>query len=255
MKRITTFILVALMLLPLAGCSPLAGGSHPELFVVATHSLLGVSGLNREDVIILEEDDFGRVMFAYGGSTIASDRPGATFNILAVLIAQRTTRRYSYFYDGINFILHEIEGDWWPTALEFLSEAFIMEHFSEEQLEQLKEGNSWNEELNEDRFFRVRALRGDKRRHLRTVSEEAQREAFPVSGSFSVLNSVPLTMDRYGNVLYFMRSWAGRSFLVMFDRDGNLIEDTGVMELYDPWDYRDQLREFKEANGWSFYYR
>jgi len=281
MKRTLAFILAVLMLLPFTGCTPPAGGSHPRLFVVASHSLLGVLGRDREDVLILEEDDFGRVMFAYVGHTVTSDRPRDMYNILAVLIAQRTTRRYSYFYDGINVILHEIDVDCGPTAQVYLNEAFIIEHFSEEQLEQLKEDNSWNEELNEDRFFRVRVATGDKTRHMTSVPVEVRVEAyFVASGGFrrtlttdspSVTPrrfqhrfDVPLTMDRNGNVIYFIRGGvydAGTqewtfypAFLFMFDRRGNLIEGA-VMELTDLWDYRDQLQEFKELNGWSFSYR
>ena len=64
------------------------------------------------------------------------------------------------------------------------------------------------------------------------------------------------------NVIIFMRSHRreeGRSifypaFIFMFDGYGNLIEDTGVLELTDMWNYREQLREFKEVNGWSFYF-
>ncbi|MCL2829028.1 MAG: hypothetical protein FWD99_09890 [Oscillospiraceae bacterium] len=266
MKKLLALFLAMLMLLPLAGCGVPTGGRHPELFVVATHSLLGVLGRDRENTIILEEDDFGRVMFAYGGHTITSSRRGATFNILAVLIAQRTTRTHSYFYSGINVILTEIEGDWWPNAREFLDEEFIMEHFSGEQLEQLKVENDWNEELNEDRFFRVSISARFKRRYITTVSEEAQREAAEEAfeetlgeatlGSVFLLRSnIPLTMDQDGRVLFLLRS--DRTFLLMFDSDGALIEETGIMELPDEnlWDYRDQLREFKAANGWAFFYR
>jgi len=254
MKRVLAFMLAVLILLSFAGCTPPAGNVNPELFVVASHSLLGVLGRDREDVFILEEDDFDRVMFAYLGHTVTSDRPHDMFNILAVAIVQRTTRRYSYFYDGMNVIFREIEvsGSLW--AADFLSEEFVMEYFTEEQLEQLREENSWNEELNEDRLFRVRVARGDKRRHLTYVPEEAQEAAIPIPGEFWARRSMPLTMDKNENVIYFMRGWDGRGFLLMFDSDGDFIEGA-VMELYDLWDYRDQLREFKEAHGWSFTYR
>lgn len=259
MKKILTFVLAVLMLLSFTGCTPPAGSVNTELFVVASHSLLGVLGRELEGVFILEEDDFGRVMFAYLGHTVTSDRTIVAFNILAVAIAQRTTRQYSYFYDGVNVIFCEVElqriDHRLPQAVQFLSEEFVMEHFTEEQLEQLKGANSWNEELNEDQFFRVRATRGDKRRHLTRVSEDAQRAAFPSITDIRPRYRIPLTMDRKGNILYLMKDLDWGSFLIMFDSDGELIEGTGVMELDDLWDYHDQLREFKELNGWSFYYR
>jgi len=264
MKRILALFLAVLMLFPFTGCTPPAGNVNPELFVVASHSLLGVLGRDREGVLIIDEDDFGRVMFAYAGNTITSNRPGAMYNILAVAIVQRTTRQHSYFYDGINIIFLEIDVDCGPSALDFLDKDFVLERFSEEQLEQLKEENDWNEEIKEDRFFRVRVARGDKTRHMTSVSEEAKRGAFEEAfgeafeeatfGSvFFLRSSIPLTTDQDGNVLFLIS--AVRTFLLMFDSDGTLIEETGIMELYDLWNYRDQLREFKEANGWAFYYQ
>lgn len=263
MKRALAFILAALMLLSFAGCHPPAGGSRPDLFVVATHSLLGVWGSGLEDTMILEEDDFGRVMFAYLGRTRTSDNHDTPFNILAVVVAQRPGRgvfaRHSYFYDGVNVIFCEVEvqpeGYQLPYAHHFLNEDFVMEHFFEEQLEQLKAENSWNEELNRDKFFRVRVARGNKSRHMTNVFVETQREAFWDASSLgralshAHLGSIPLTMDKNGNVIYFWERW-----IFMFDSDGELIEGA-VMELTDLWDYRDELREFKEANGWAFTYR
>ena len=265
MKKILAFLLVVLMLLSLMGvsCHPPVGTYRTELFVVATHSLLGVRGGDRESVFVLEEDDFGRVMFAFGGNTIIDyvidNEPSPLFNILAVLIVQRTTRRYSYFYDGINVIFHQIALDaatrpgGYHSASGFLSEDFVMEHFTEEQLMQLKAENNWNEELSEDRFFRVRVATGDKERHMTYVSRRTQSIAFP-DVLLSERDSVPLTMDRNENVIYFMGDGSRVGFLLMFDRNGDLIEGA-VMRLVNLWDYRDQLREFKEANGWGFYYQ
>ena len=270
-KRVLTLVLAVLMIFSFIGCSDptLYDGSHPELFVVATHSLLGVWGGWGEVVLVLEEDAFGRVLFAYAGFSSGSDIGGA-LNILAVLVSQRTTETHSYFYSGINVISHEIAmqvRDFNSSASEFLSEDFVMEHFTEEEIAQLKAGNSWNEELDEDRFFRARISRRRKSLYMTNVSEEALREAYLAVVEIDSFNaerdSIPLTMDKNGNIIFFIqgRRFEPRvtirypTFLFMFDADGNLIEGTGVMELIDLWDYCDQLREFKEANGWSFYYR
>ena len=155
-KRVNGVVLSVLILLSLVGCKDylMYGGSHPELYVVAINSLLGVRGGFIEDTLILEEDTFGRVMFAYVGGTLASDKR-TVFNILAILIAQRTTETHSYFYPSINFILYEIDGRQYQNTRDFLSEDFVMKRFTEEQLEKLKMENSWNEELNDNRFFRV----------------------------------------------------------------------------------------------------
>jgi len=197
---------------------------------------------------------------------MSEDGFGVSFNLLAVLIVQRIpgSFRHAYFYDGVNFIVHQVApGDRSPPVL---TEATARERFTEEQLEQLKEENDWNRELNEDRFFRVPVSWGDKGRYMTRVSEETRREAFSaVSEGFLRSLNAPLSMDRNGNIIYFIRDasvdrdtqeWTFySSFLFMFDRDGNLIEGTGVKELTDLWDYREELLEFKRANGWSFSYR
>ena len=274
MKKILILILTVLMTMSLIGCSDMTfyNGSHPELFVVATHSLLGVRGGHGEDVIVLAQDAFGRTMFAYVGYTITSDN-WVTDNVLAILISQKTTEEHSYFYSGINFLLQEINvsrPSRGTPASEFFNEGFIMEHFSDEQIYNLKVENSWNQELDEERLFKVRVSRRNKSRYITiNLSEEKQQETYRAFARGGRLghpsDSVLLTMDKNGNVIFFMRgSRHDRelqtrvyypAFLFMFDVDGYLIEDTGVMELTDLWDYRDLLRAFKEANGWSFYYR
>ena len=273
-KKGVVFILTVLLLLSFAGCYDPRRyeGNHPELYVVAIHSLLGTRGGWGHDTLILEKDEFGRVMFAYVGTTLTSDQFGRE-NIIAILITQRTTRRHSYFYSGFNFILQEMELEdrlWAPPARNVLfDEELVMEHFTAEQIDQLKMENSWDEPLDTDSLFRVRISRRCKNYFITSVSEETQQEVYlsvvDVDQFVANRDSIPLTMDKNGNILFFMRGryrdreaqvWVYYpAFLFMFDANGNLIEDTGVMELTDLWDYRDQLREFKEANEWSFYYR
>jgi len=269
-KRVLLFLLVLLMITSLSSCGPSRFSPVSRrlaLQLVAIHSLLGTSGPYGEDAIeVLEEDELGRVMFAFSGSIATGDDGTATrYGILAVLIAQKIPESLThvYFYDGINFILHQLElGEIRNSAS--LTEAFVMERFTEEQLEQLKEENDWNMELDEDRLFRVPVSPRRKVRYMTDVSQQTVEEAFSaVSEGFR--RSFPLTMDRNGNVIHFVRGANHdrdtqeltffSSVLLMFDRNGNLIEGTGTMILEDLWDYREELRAFKEANGWAFYYR
>ena len=88
MKKRLVLALIILAVFVLSACDDYTfyDGSHPELFVIASHSLLGVSGGLWEDIMILDEDAFGRILFAYSGFTITND-PASSFNILAVLVA------------------------------------------------------------------------------------------------------------------------------------------------------------------------
>ena len=275
LKKMLVLILTALMLLSLTACGYRYGGRHTELHSVAIHSLLGVRGHEWEDTFILEEDDFGRAMFSFLGRTIISEELIDEFNILSILIVQRTTGwrwltdwitgSYAYFYSGINFISTEVEGSLIANFYDLHTLlAGATGHFSEEQIAQLKEENDWNREIDENRLFRVRTSRRIKESYMTYVPEEAQRKAFAaVSQTFHPRSSVALTMDANGNVIYFMKDARiptrrrRSAYLFMFDRDGNLIPETGTMHLPDEylWDYREILWEFKEANGWSFSYR
>jgi len=275
-KRIFALILAVLMMLFFAACfSDVTRytGSHPELYVVATHSLLGVPGGMGADVLILDEDDYGRILFAYIDATSTTTSTASfSFSIVAVLVAQRTTETHSYFYDGINFILYEYIIRGAPRVSDFFDETFVMQRFTEEQLEELRAENSWNQELDEGRFFRVPVSRRSKERYMTAVSVRARQEAYlavvgETGENFRPGHGTPLSMDKNGNVIFFMRGSVRDSetntmtrypaFLFMFDNDGNLIEETGVMALPDEnlWDYRELLIEFKAANGWSFSYR
>jgi len=73
------------------------------LFTVAIYSLLGARGYTPEyhgyvptDIKVLEEDDYGRVLFAY-----CEDQNGT---VTTLLIIQKSDEKYSYYYPDYNFI-------------------------------------------------------------------------------------------------------------------------------------------------------
>lgn len=226
--------------------------NNPELQVVATNSLLGVFGSDLDVVSKLEEDAYGRTLFAYEGQA----QDGI---VCAVLIAQKYTSEKSYYYDNSNFIVCKID---YTEYMKPLNIDFIKQYFSDNQLQKLKDENDWNKQLEEDKFFEVNIQRkkNDK------ISEKKQKQVYEEimeTDDFNLPFSTPLTTDKTGKTIYLMTqysyngktaiSYYGKSYLVMFDSNGEVIDDTGTRELKDRWNYLTDLKEFKEVNGWSFY--
>ena len=258
-KPIILCISLLLLSLLLVGCG-VYRGEHRDLHAVAINSLLGIFGCPEDVVRVIETDEYGRTLFAFRRAS--NEGISEVDHVLALLISQKSTSEYAYFYDGYNVILCRFDGsERWGR----LSPETVFNHFSAEEVEKLKADNDWGKEINEDRLFRV-PIRGYK---PVTVSARKQRAAFGEISDYSdYLNSGfsgPLTSDKNGKTLYLFLGYrfdarAGIEYftppvLAMFDKDGNLIENTGLKEITDIWDYRDELREFKESNNWSFYYR
>lgn len=253
MKRIISFLMAISIVLVATSCDCFScyKGNNIELWTVALNSLLGVSGFESDGILILEEDNFGRRMFAYNGYS-------SNGHILAVLISQKTTDDKSYFIDGVNSVICQIEQDY-PTKP--IDEGLISEHFTKEQLDKLKEENDWNKEIDEGKLFGVKITRMKPD----PVPIRKQRKAFSTASDendFDSGYSTLLATDKNGKLLYYMRGNRyndekddyefTKSYLVMLDKNGNLIEETGIEELKDLWNYREQLKKFKESNNWSF---
>lgn len=241
-------ILLLLFIVAMTACDDTVTykGKNVEYQVIATNSLLGVQGSSSDHIFILENDEFGRILFAYIGYSTNSYKW-----VLAVLISQKSSSGFSYWYDGINFVYRELS-DW-----NLITEDNVLKQFSPEEIVELKNSNDWNHELQEDKLFKTRIV-GRKRD---TVSNSKQKEIFDsFSSGFHRNFSTLLTTDRNGQSLYYMRKlnnendWANMdSYLVMIDKNGRLVQPTGFEKIESIWDYSKQLYEFKKKNDWSFY--
>lgn len=223
-------------------------GKYLELQVIANNSILGVTGYESDKVFILEEDDFGRKMFCFIGSS-------SNGKVLSVLISQKTTKTDSYFFDGINFIMCE-ENDAEYTLQ--IDKNIVYENFTNKELEELKFNNDWGKDIDEQKLFSVKINKNKND----TISTNNQRKAFEtVSDDFHGSYSNLLTTDKDGKSLYYMRGYKyddnlqdyifTKPYLFMFNKDGTLIDKTGIEELVDLWNYQEQLLKFKEINSWD----
>jgi len=246
MAKIVSVLLV-LLLLTIVLTSCFQGvrytGDYPELFSVAIGSVLGARGYDdggprgrhiEPSVSVLEEDNYGRVLFRYseGGFTRRIDRNPERLvgrSIDVYIIAQRVNSNHVYFYPHYNFI---IRGE--SDARVFESYFEDIPRVSNEDLDALKEVNSWNEEMSEESAFdRVRIVR--------------RKEDGPASRDDRMIY---LRTDRYGRSVYTISSQYVH-IVYFFQPDHSLDFQTGITEIRDLFNYQTELRLFMEANGWN----
>ena len=224
-------------------------GDYPELFTVAVNSILGARGyiygpIAQPIIAVLEEDDYGRVLFSYseGASNIG---PSMTNDNRVIM--QRVEGDYVYFYSHYNFISSSFENNRWE--------------FTEEDIESLKDANNWNQEMSDNsQFTRVRIVRQKEEGPI--TNEQlinVYNEIFPGSGrsdgNIIAAGMTFLRIDDYGRSVYLARGsgseWIGTFVAVLFQPDHSFDLDTGILEITDVIRYQTELRLFMEANGWN----
>jgi len=221
--------------------------------VAARESLLGVYGHIEDEAMILERDSYGRIMFAFYGQNILHDE-----RVLAIVILQKTEDNYSYFYDGSNFIKTRFHGniksDWNAT--------YVLGNFDSVKISVLKDSNDWDKPLNEAIMFKVPITT----KKIHPLSTKQLRNIYTgLSEHIDYGSCVVLSIDKNGLILYLMNGMRfsensdgtiyGPAYLVMLDKDENVIPGTGIQQLDESLfdNYLEFLNAFKMANGWSFY--
>jgi hypothetical protein len=264
---IVVLIIIAMVALP--GCyKEEFKGRDVDLFTVARNSILGLQSYSAGEIVIMDEDQYGRRMFLFRGVTTATENtwedPSLAYsNVYAVLISQKTDGNYVYFIPDNNSVL--VQGFFddfgpWPSGEDYLQ--LVYSKGINAEIEELKRANDWNRPLNEDKLVRAKILRTDNQWEAADVyvSSESREVAFlqvakPGDDFLAFLFYYFIT-DEYGRHLYFFRTmdednvYTG-SYVVIFNRHGSFDRDTGIMEITDVYNYQDDLRVFKERNGWN----
>ena len=248
-RIISMLLLLVLLTMILTSCfqGDSYTGDYPELFSVAIGSILGargsedVGGLRgsvEPGVAVLEEDDFGRVLFMYteGGFSRRIDDDSERIvgrRVFVYLVAQRVDGNHVYFYPHYNFIMRGESG---VRVFESYFEDIPL--ISNEDLNALKEANSWNQEMSDDTAFdRVRIVR--RKQDGPVVTNEVQTDWM-----------IYLRSDRYGRSVYAISSDYA-NFVYLFQPDNSLDWEAGFIEMTDLFNYQTELRLFMEANGWN----
>ena len=260
-------------------------GKYPDLFTEATSSLLGItsnSDPHADDHIeILETDSYGRKLAVYIGDSNLNKY------IICLLISQKTEDDYVYYYSDKNFIFQDYnkgikietyddiknyctqdqintlkENNDWEQELnldecinkkiyrkkpEILSRENVIKKFKIEYNSFLTYIDSITYEEYLKYLYENGILKEDE---YQKIIYEAQSEV-----RYLIWTDL-LTTDLSNNSIYNItltgkKEKIIKSVILFFDKDGNIKDTTGVEEIIDPWDYADQLREFKIKNGWK----
>ena len=260
MKRINTIAKTLFLSIALLICTACENQyeyreNDVDLYSIAYNSVLGTSVTESDKILILEIDNYGRKLFAYEAFTNnGTEENGRVF---AILVSQKTTEKKAFFYDNVDCLTCPM-----ASANENirLTEQQVESCFTEEQISALKTANDWNKPLDESKFFEIKV----STRKGNTVSKYKLKMAFLTVASEEEYDKSELTLlttDKNGNSIYYIRvkpTYAEnidyiftKSYVVMFDKNGDFNESTGIMEIEDVWDYQEQLAAFKEANSWN----
>lgn len=244
MKKICVCVLFFIIISSLLACYPKYEIEHPELYTVAVNSLLWNRGYSfsadaaiAPDISVVETDEYGRILFQYTEKYFSED-----IAFSSLLILQSSDEEFVYFYEDINFICKEKN----PYANEKIE-------FDQEQIDGLKTKNGWNTPIDSDKCVKKRII-NEKADVL--IDEDALEEVFLCYENYLNNITFTLTEDGCGKILLYS--------IVCIENSGNysnkyvvtLFENGLLLDSFEPevlYDYQQELREFKENNGWGTY--
>lgn len=218
---------------------------HPDAYTVLIRSILGVDGSENVGIIQLEQDSYGRTLYA--AKTCATIVNEACDQILALLVVQSSDEKTVCYLEGNCYILCSVPNEW------KISEETIKERFVQEEIAALKERNNWNLPLTG-----TMAIRSIQRKNISPYDHSVGRGLVTKHSRFyDSRYENYLDSDAAGRAIYFVREYdkkgtleehSRKGFLIFVDSDG--IART-IVELTDVMNFQDQLDLFKAENGWE----
>lgn len=223
--KLRIFALLLVILLSISACDgPIPyQGDNPWYAATAIYSVPGRESDQGDQYIALEQDAYGRIMFAaivrYGWLCMDSTEE----SMLAVMIMQGRDESEVWFYREKNYLATLIPTNYTDT----LTEEFILQYFNQEQIETLKTANDWGKTPSDGQCIRVPLVVDKKKIATSDMYRQAEKEI----GSNIRLQFFRETAN--GIQVYFVTridekqsrySW----YLIQFDNDGIVIPDSVV---------------------------
>ncbi len=237
MKKITAFILILAVAFTLASCSNLSGcegivlGSYIPCF-----GDVDVRGISTEP---LEEDDYGRILYAYR-TPFKDIYP---FFATAVIIMQKFENDQVYFYEDSFFFIYDY-------PVNNLSEIDV----DSQKINELKVLNDWGEPLDESKMskrtvtvrpnFSIEKERPELSEHQMTHLEANVRAEI----GHDEFDMWFRDYDNESRELYFVNAGEGEYYFVIVSS----CEYYSLVKIDDIFDYLGQLSELKRSSGWNY---
>ena len=227
-KALSVFLCIVCLLL--SSCS-----SNPEHFAMLSTASFAVPCMFRSDMKggryeVLEEDDYGRILFSVQDYCILSGDDET-----ATVIMQKYDRRYVYFYEDI---------------------CYTLDSFSE-TVDELKERNDWEKPLDEAKMSR--------RRVQYSLDNYLQLDSESEFNRIMTKWKMRLAIDGASIVNYSITDFNGTHGLYVIVLETkekekeyyfSIIDDSSYEDAYekidDLSDYREELISFKESCGWQY---
>lgn len=217
-----------------------SNSTYTGIFSNASYVLPGLSDQDlrdwEHDFEILESDDYGRIMYKFYTTKTPDSQ---LFNSSAIVICQKLTNSYSYYYDNICYLIGDNE-------------------FTLEQINDLKSKNDWGNPIDKSKLTKKKIgfslvfydiylydyTSLDYRDSLNCICE-----ALGISEE-NVLMCMPDDMNTKDKVLFFISvlvdNGAEEKYFLIMDSDYKPV----FMKFDSLVDINDDLAKFKSDNGW-----
>ena len=259
MKKVLqcSFILFILFALVFIACScdrePTYSGKNEHLAATAIYSIPGTNSVLADKFLILEQDEFGRTMFAatLDNSYLSSSSELAFPTILAIMIVQRFDNKYVYFYGEENYLFKTLQNS--PS----LTNETPTHYFSDEDIQALKAANDWGNLPENNRRTSVKAPILMHKEDDMPYSTRKSLERIIGSN----IKVEPFREDASGKKAYFVLRIALNAepnetqyewYLVVFD-DNWEIEDekVSVLHIQKTESLAEQVSAFLQQHNWT----
>ncbi len=252
------FILL-IVFLSFYACHPVEpyvySGNDADLYTEAIYSILGADGMRKGlhgylDIFldVIDQDEYGRRLFAYSEGFIINSYPSFLF------VSQKTENGMVYYYPDYNFIIsdesqssqdeevssenaNDKQKSWWKLD------------FPDNQIDELKQVNDWGKEINIEKCISQVVVQ-QKEDPLNKTDKNALYEEFlgehRNDGYVYVIYS---TKDDEGKLLYYMRDRLDSVHdyrMLIVDGDAHYCQ-----KITDPTAYQEELAAFKREHNWK----
>ena len=257
-------LIILLLIMILYSCNYHGfGGERTDLYAVAVNNVFGINGYesNGEAIYdptieVIETDEYGRTLFLYDEfyyGDIGFER--------AFVIMQKAENGYAYYYQD------DCYAPCFETEQDFEK---LMDQVDPSIIEELKERNDWNREINESKCTTAK-IKKKKPEGKIGISESTVDSAiykYAKANGYTGTDERTTMLMRYcnsdssGSELYYVYCMSmdddGQGgiiyephFYAVIVSPNKMIYDGAIAEITDVEEYYEIINDLKERNGWK----